>query len=139
MNKEIKVSDPFRDVVHSELTKRAQTDPLFAISFQKENKNIDDCISFVLNTVKKSGIAGFTDDEVFGMAAHYYDEDDIAPGEPMKCRVIVNHTIKLTEEEIKAEKKQAQDEIVAAEIARLRASKPAPRKTEETNNLLFEF
>lgn len=139
MNKEIKVSDPFRDVVISELTRRAQTEPLFSKSFHKENKNIDDCISFVLNTVKKSGIAGFTDDEVFGMAAHYYDEDDITPDKPMKCRVIVNHTIQLTEEEIKAAKKQAHDEIVAAEIARLRASKPVPRKTEESNNLLFEF
>ena len=102
------VSDPFRKVVLAELTQKAANDRLFAISFQKENKNIDDCISYVLNTVQKSGIQGFTDDEVFGMAAHYYDEDDIEAGKEMKCKVIVNHTVQLTPEEInKAKQKPA--------------------------------
>ena len=139
MSKEIKVSNAFREVVFNELTKRAAADPLFANSFNKENKNIDDCISYILNTVKESKISGFTDDEIFGMASHYYDEDDINPGQPMKCQVIVNHTIELTDEEIKAAKKQAHDDVVNAELNRLRASKPAARKTEESNSLSFEF
>ena len=78
MSKDIKVSDPFKQVVFAELTRRAEEDSLFAKSFSKPNKNIDACISYVLNTVKQSGICGFTDDEVFGIAAHYWDEDDIA-------------------------------------------------------------
>lgn len=136
---EIKVSDPFKTVIEQHLSRRAENDPLFAVSYAKPNKNVADCVSYILNTVKKSGISGFTDDEVFGMAAHYYDEDDIQPGEPMSCKVVVNHTVQLTEEEIKAAKKQAHDEVVNAEIARLRSSKAAPKKTEENTNLLFEF
>jgi len=139
MSKDIKVSDPFKQVVLAELTRRAELDPLFAKSFSKPNKNIDDCISYVLNTVKQSGICGFTDDEVFGIAAHYYDEDDIANLEPMKCKVVVNHTIQLTAEEIQAAKKEARDEVMNAEMNRLRATKPAPRKAEESNTLSFEF
>lgn len=136
----ISVSDPFRKVVLDELTRRAESDPLFAKTFGKPNKNIDDCISYVLNTVKKSGIAGFTDDEIFGMAVHYYDEDDLVPGEPLSCKVVVNHTIQLTEEEIKAAKKEAHDAVVNAEMERLRGSKPAPMKTEDSSSkLLFEF
>ena len=139
MSKDIKVSDPFRKTVLNELTRRAEIDSLFEKSFQKPNKNIDDCISYILNTVEKSGVRGFTDDEVFSMACHYYDEDDIEPGKPMKCKVIVNHTIELTEEEIKAAKKEAHDEVVNAEMNRLRASKPVTKKAEETNTLSFEF
>ena len=139
MSKDIKVSDPFKQVVLAELTRRAELDPLFAKSFQKENKNIDDCISYVLNTVKQSGISGYTDDEVFGIAAHYWDEDDIANLEPMKCKVVVNHTIQLTAEEIQAAKKEARDEVMHAEMNRLRATKPAPKKAEESNTLSFEF
>ena len=139
MSENIKVSKAFRQVVFDELTKRAAADPLFANSFNKENKNIDDCISYILNTVKESQISGFTDAEVFGMASHYYDEDDIEPGKPMKCKVILNHTIELTEEEIKAAKKQAHDDVVNAELNRLRTAKPAPKKIEESNSLSFEF
>ena len=139
MSKDIKVSDPFRQTILNELTRRAEVDPLFANSFKKENKNIDDCISYILNTVQESKISGFTDAEVFGMASHYYDEDDIEPGKPMKCRVIVNHTIELTEEEIKAAKKQAHDDVVMAEMNRLRASKQPVKKIEESNSLTFEF
>ena len=139
MSKDIKVSDPFKQVVLAELTRRAEKDSLFAKPFSKPNKNIDACISYVLNTVKQSGICGFTDDEVFGMASHYYDEDDIANLEPMKCKVVVNHTIQLTTEEIQAAKKEARDEVVNVEMNRLRATKPAPKKAEESNTLSFEF
>ena len=38
----------------------------------KPTKNIDNCITYILNQVKKSGCCGFSDDEIFGMALHYY-------------------------------------------------------------------
>ena len=134
------VSDPFRKVVLAELTQRAANDPLFAISFQKENKNIDDCISYVLNTVQKSGIQGFTDDEVFGMAAHYYDEDDIEAGKEMKCKVIVNHTVQLTPEEINKAKQEAREKVISDEINRLH-KKPEVKKQADTaaTPSLFSF
>ena len=42
---------------------------------------------------------GFEDDEIFGMATHYYDEEEIEVGKPINCQVVVNHTVELTEEE----------------------------------------
>lgn len=33
------------------------------------------------------------------MALHYYDEEDIDIGKPVSCKVVVNHTVELTEEE----------------------------------------
>jgi hypothetical protein len=58
--------------------------------------------------VKQSGCNGFTDDEVFSMAVHYYDEDTIESGKAIDYRVIVNHTVVLTEEE----KQEARQEAI---------------------------
>ena len=80
-------------------------DPLFAPNLQKPNKNIEECITYILNEVQKSGCNGFDDDEIYSMAVHYYDEDNIEIGKPINCRVAVNHVVELTEEE-KAEARQ---------------------------------
>ena len=54
-----------------------------------------------------SGCNGFTDAEIYSLAVHYYDEDDIDVGRPLDCRVVVNHTIVLTEEEQREAHEQA--------------------------------
>ena len=96
----------FTRTILTYLEQRAETDPLFAESFAKTDKNIDDCITYILNTVQKSGCNGFTDIEVYSMAVHYYDEDIIEVGNPMNgCQIAVNHVVELTEEE-KAEARQ---------------------------------
>ncbi len=133
-----KVSKNFKDVVQRELQLRADADPLFAANFAKPGKNIDECISYILNTVKKSGISGFTDDEIFGMAAHYYDKDDLGKISKTNCKVVVNHQVQLTPEEIKAAKDEAKAKVLADEMDRLR-KKPEVKKTqvEPTQNFLF--
>lgn len=96
----------FTRTILTYLEQRAEADPLFAKSFAKTDKNIDDCITYILNTVQKSGCNGFTDIEVYSMAVHYYDEDIIEIGNPMNsCQIAVNHVVELTEEE-KAEARQ---------------------------------
>ena len=42
-------------------------------SCAKEHKNLDDCITFILNYVQQSGCNGFTDAEIYSLAVHYYD------------------------------------------------------------------
>lgn len=75
------------------LDNMAAVDSLFAPVYQKPTKNIDNCITYILNQVKKSGCCGFSDDEIFGMALHYYQEDNIEVGSPLKCNVVVNHIL----------------------------------------------
>ena len=68
----------FKDVIKNHLDGRARTDELFAKSYAKENKNLDECCSYIMGEARKRGNAvAMTDEEVFGMAIHYYDEDDI--------------------------------------------------------------
>ena len=87
------------------LEQRAEEDTLFARSYRNSAKNIDDCVTYILNYVKNSGCNGFSDGEIYGQAVHYYDENEIEVGNPIDCHVAVNHVVELTAEE-KAEARQ---------------------------------
>lgn len=70
--------ESFENAIKSYLDERAKTDELFAKSYAKPNKNLKECCNFILGEAKKRGNAvAISDSEVFGMAVHYYDEDDI--------------------------------------------------------------
>lgn len=102
----MKSTDPFKEVIRQHLEARAASDELFAVTFAKEGKNIDDCCTYILNQVQKSGCNGFADEEIFGMAVHYYDEDKIEVGKPNNARVVVNHSVP-ADKPIKQEPKPA--------------------------------
>ena len=89
----MKGTDHFKRTIQMYLEQRAEEDALFAKNYRNPAKNIDDCVTYILHYVKKSGCCGFSDDEIFGMALHYYLEDNIEVGSPLKCNVVVNHTL----------------------------------------------
>lgn len=67
-----------KQIIQSYLEERAKNDPLFASVYAKPNKNINECFDYILSEAKKRGNAVcMSDDEVFGLVVHYYDEDDI--------------------------------------------------------------
>lgn len=118
-NAQPKVSDHFKNTIQQHLNERTAADPLFAETLNKPGKNIDECITYIINQVKDSGICGFEDSEIFGMAVHYYDEDDIKPGSPINYKVVVNHAVQLTEEEISKAKESALAQVISEEKARI--------------------
>ena len=105
--KDMKASNHFKNTIKAYLEQRAETDVLFSFQYSKPEKNIDDCVTYILNEVKKSGCNGFADDEIYSMAVHYYDEDNIEVGKPMNAHVVVNHVVELTEEEKEQARKDA--------------------------------
>lgn len=111
----MKSTDAFKNTIKDYLDKRAIEDPLFATPYSNPKKNIDDCVTYILNTVKNSGINGYTDDEVFNMAVHYYDEETIDIGAEINCQVVVNHKVELTEEEKAEAKEKAIRELINKE------------------------
>ena len=120
----------FTRAIAEYLNQRATTDPLFAPNLTKPNKSIEDCVTYILNQVQASGCNGFEDDEIYAMAVHYYDEDDIEVGKPISCRVVVNHTIELTEEEKAEARQQAIEQYQRAELAKLLQCNSKPKKPE---------
>ena len=74
----MKGTDHFKRTIQMYLEQRAEEDALFAKNYRNPAKNIDDCVTYILNYVQKSGCNGFTDGEIFGQAVHYYDENETA-------------------------------------------------------------
>ena len=116
-----KGSKHFKVTLQSYLDEVAEKNILFAKTMKKEGKNIDDCITYILNTVKKTGASGFADAEIYGMALHYYDEEQIDIGEKIEAQGIVNHHVELTEEEKAELKEEAKKNLLDKEYARLTA------------------
>lgn len=137
----MKSTDNFKRIIQDYLEVRAKTDELFAKSYAKPNKSIDGCITYILNEVQRSGCNGFEDDEIFGMAVHYYDEDNLDTGKNINCKVVVNHTVELTDEEKEELKNKARNDFYNEQLAKQRESlkpkKKAEKKVEEPS--LFDL
>ncbi len=126
----MKATNHFKLAVLSYLGQRAATDTLFAETYAKPDKNIDDCVTYILNAVQKSGCNGFADKEIFSMAVHYYDEDSIDIGNPIDCGIVVNHVVELTEEEKQQARKDAIQRVQSEAYAKLK--QPVKKRTKQT-------
>ena len=132
--------DHFKTVIEEALKNKAISDPIFQEKLNQENKNIDDCLKYILNTVQESGRKGFTDNEIFGMAFHYYDEKDIEPGsdKEFNYKVVINKEIQLSDEEISKIKQDAIDKVLNDEIKRIHKPKVSkPKQTLPEQQSLF--
>lgn len=108
----MKTSNAFKETIKAYLDKRASEDELFAVTYQKENKNLDECCNYVVQCAKEGKCEGYDPAEVFNWAVHYYDEDDIKNIKPISCRVVVNHSVELTEEDKKLAKEKATELLI---------------------------
>jgi len=134
-----KGTEHFKNVIQNKLNEMANDDPLFAESLKKEDKNIDGCINYILHQVKKIGALGYTNTEIYGLAIHYYDEDDLDEFDPIDCGVVVDHKPTLSEEEKQKLREQVREEEMEKERRRLHSAGKSKRiqkkKDEEQTNL----
>lgn len=130
----MKGTELFKAAIQNYLEYRAMTDDLFAPRYTNPAKNIDDCITYILNEVQKSGMNGFDDDEIYSMAMHYYDENDIEIGKPISCNVMVNHHVELTEEEKQNARKKAIEQYQQMELNKLQSR--AKQKSSATQTIV---
>ncbi len=116
----MKPTNNFKNTIQSYLEALSKTDVLFAVSFNKQGKNIDDCITYICNWVKGGDCNGFTDAEIFEQAVYYYTADEIEIGKPMNCRVVINHVVELSDEEKREAKQAAIEKYVSDERDKLK-------------------
>lgn len=141
--KENKGTQAFNDTIKAYLEERAENDALFAVRFANPSKSVEDCVTYIINQVQKCGCNGFEDDEIFGMAVHFWEENEIEVGKPVNCQVVVNHTVELTEEE----KEQARQDAIAKlrdeEASKRRRPSQSKKATENRPQVeqrsLFDF
>lgn len=82
----------FETTIKNYLDNRAKEDKSFADKYANPNKSVAECCKYIYQQVEKSRkdnarCVACSSDEVFGMAVHYYDEDDIkveGPSAPVK-------------------------------------------------------
>ena len=138
------VSPAFFDAIEAYVIQKMDSNDLFAKKVCNPAKNIEDCVTYIINTIEKSGFKGFCDDEVYSMAVHYYEEENIEVGKLVNCQVVVNHQVELTPEEIAEMRQKAKNEVFRQEQDRLknhnsvrRTVRPAttPQPEEETLTL----
>ncbi|GAY29610.1 hypothetical protein IMSAGC014_01004 [Bacteroidaceae bacterium] len=142
-NKENKGTQAFNETIKTYLEERAENDALFAVKYANPSKSVDDCVTYILNSVRKSGCCGFTNDEIFGLAVHYYEENEIEVGKPVNCQVVVNHIVELTEDEKAQARQDAIDRLRNEEMAKMRKPIQPKKATESKNKVeqlsLFDF
>lgn len=141
-----------KDAIKAYLDKRAAEDELFAQSYAKPKKNIDECLRYILGEAHKQGDAVcMTDEEVFGLAVHYYDEDDVKieklPAGTIAKAKASAPAVELTNEEKEAAKRTAianyerevveQHKAKQAELARKR--REAKKQEQEHQPSLFDM
>ena len=155
----------FEKAIKAFLDDKAEKDPAFAEKYNSEKKNIADCCKFIIAEVKKSckgKEAACTDEYVYGLAMHYYDEENIkVPANAPSCSVVVPGDIKLSEadrteareealrrlkeqevqEQIRKEQQKQEAAEKKAETERKRKEAAIERRRKElaSSSLLFNF
>lgn len=62
-------------------------------NLKKPNKSLEEMYEYILSEAKKKAVqncAAMTDEEVFGLAVHYYDEDDLKIKKVSNVQVTTN-------------------------------------------------
>lgn len=135
----------FQLVIKAYLDELSKIDEQFAAKYRSEEKSIEECCAYIISEMKKlaqNGGMGATDDEVYGLAIHYYLEDELDADLHVtnSVSIVSNQFIDLTEEE-KAEAKQA----AIAQYQKEELSKMQSRKKKvsisktEVQPSLFDF
>lgn len=113
--KEMK-NKPFAEAIKSYLDRRASEDKMFAESYANPKKSIAECCDFIVSEVRKQNRTVMTDDEVYGLAVHYYDEADpgrIDKGAASRAAIVIpgDDKERLRAEAIEEYKRQCIEEI----------------------------
>lgn len=134
----MKGSENFLKTIQNYLLELSNENELIKAALENENKSIDNCITYIFNTVKKSGITGFDDQEIYDMAIEYYLKDDIEIGDPnIKSQVIVNRMPVLTDEEKAEAKQQAIESLIKDEKQKIIKKSTTKVNNQNSNPTLF--
>jgi len=147
MEKKDRATKAFQDTIRKYLEERAKTDTRLSERLHMEGKTIEECCDYIVSEVQKlasdSQMIGLSDDEVYGLAVHYYDEDDLKAPKNTNFSVIINHDIELTEQEKAELKQEAKEKFLQQEIQLQRIennkiktkAKPTPETQEKYTQL----
>lgn len=90
--KKNQISDAFQDAIKSYLDTFANENPYFAEKYANDQKTVTECCIYICSEVRKMNVNALTDDEVYYLARHYYEEIDITVDAALSSvSVVVSH------------------------------------------------
>lgn len=131
-----------KDAIKGYLDAKAKDDALFAEMYKKPNKNMNGCWAYIVGVAKKRGNSVcMTDDEVYGLAVHYYCEDDLKVNpipEGMECRMSTSENVRLSDADKAKLRAEAEAEFKAKVLKELEAVEAEERKGNEAARVKAE-
>lgn len=120
--------EAFKQHIEAYIKGQVKADPMFADIFNKSDRTIDDCISYLLNWVKSSGSQIVAKEEIYGQVIHFYTEN-LEPGQRIDAHVVCATRAQLTDEDKRRAYQDALHQYQQEELAKLRANsnKPKPK------------
>lgn len=118
----------FQKRIKEYLDGKAANDAAFAEKYANEKKSIEECCDFIIGEVKKTNRVGFDDAEIYGLATHYYDEDECKPNGKHSCRIVCDVAPVLTEEEKAKLAEEAKAEYKQGVIRQMQAEEQAKKE-----------
>ena len=137
-----KQTERFEEAIRQFLREQGQKDPAFLEHCKEvqrtQNKNTADCCTYIINQVQKTGKMGFHDEEIYSLAMHYWDEDNIEVGERPQCQIVLNSDVHLSDEEIAECKQEARERIIREQMEAMRhKATPTVSKAKQEEPTLF--
>lgn len=127
-----KTTEVFQQTIEKYLDARASADEQFAKRYPDPKRPVSMCCDYIVEQVRKTGRNGFADEEIYGLAVHFYDEDitDVKRGAMAGVKIVHPGAPELTEEEVAEAKRKALENVERQEAERL-AKENAKRKERE--------
>lgn len=133
-----------KDIIKNYLDERAKSDELFAEKYANPKKSINECWDYIVGEASKRGnCVAMSDEEVFGLAVHYYDEENIKVEKIRSFRgsSVGKEQVELTEEE-KEEARQIAKERTVRKLLEEQKNilhKPKAKKKDESHTMMGDL
>lgn len=130
---QMEASENFIKCIAEYLQREGERDAAFAQKMAEHpEKNAEAVCNYILHEVSQSRQCGYADEEVFGMAKHFIDEDELTdPGTKNSVqRVVTNVHVELSEQD-RAEAKRKAEKAYREELERKAAEKERARQERE--------
>lgn len=122
----LKDMEAFKAHIQSYIDHRVATDELFAETYRKSERTIDDCINWLLNWVKATGSQIIAKEEIYSQVVHFYDEN-LDPGEKINAHVVCATRTELTEEDKRQAYQEALQKYQQSELEKIRSQANKPK------------
>ena len=135
--------EQFENQIKAYLDERAKQDPAFAAKYANPKKSINECCRYLIGEAyarQKDSVGAISDEETYGLAVHYYDEEKVTIQPIGNAHVQVSHQkkvesasekIELTKDEQEEARKIATERAIEEQRKKMTERKPKVKPADQ--------